>query len=211
MRLTNKLKAAFKAALLFTTLFFFNNSLYAEFTYEGDSLIGEKALKKLDEMGNELYQKTGVSTVIVAKSHLTKEEFLEVKNRYLKTLKNPYVLWIFSKSYMDRTNVGINQMFSSADVKDKFDEDSLFSPWGGTFTKVLTVHKSKSDPTAAAFLNGYGDLTDMIAESYGIKLDSSIGNETKTTINVARILFYVVTLFFFIYYIKVKYFNKEKK
>jgi len=200
------IKAAFAALILSTIL---TTSLQANYSYEGDGYIGEKALKKLEEMGSELFEKTGVSTVIVAKEHLDQKQFLEIKDRYLKELKNPYVLWIFSKTYMDRENIGINQMFSSDDVKDKFDKDSMFSPWGGTFAKILTVHKSKSDPTAAAFLNGYADLTDMIADSYGVKLESSIGNETKTTINIARIIFYLVTAFFFVWYLQIK-FSKGK-
>jgi hypothetical protein len=200
------IKAAF-AALILSIIF--TTSLQANYSYEGDGYIGDKALKKLEEMGNELFQKTGVSTVIVAKDHLDQKQFLEIKDRYLKELKNPYVLWIFSKTYMDRKNIGINQMFNSDELNDKFDKDSLFSPFGGSFAKILTVHKSKSDPTPAAFLNGYADLTDMIADSYDVKLESSIGNETKTTINIARIIFYLVTAFFFVWYLQVK-FSKGK-
>jgi hypothetical protein len=200
------IKAAFAALILSIV---FTPSLQANYSYEGDGYIGDKALKKLEEMGNELFQKTGVSTVIVAKDHLDQKQFLEIKDRYLKELKNPYVLWIFSKTYMDRKNIGINQMFNSDELNDKFDKDSLFSPFGGSFAKILTVHKSKSDPTPAAFLNGYADLTDMIADSYDVKLESSIGNETKTTINIARIIFYLVTAFFFVWYLQVK-FSKGK-
>jgi len=201
------IKAAF-AALILSIIF--TTSLQADYSYEGDGYIAEKAQNKLEEMGTELFQKTGVSTVIVAKDHLDQKQFLEIKDRYLKELKSPYVLWIFSKKYMDRENIGINQLFSSPDMKGRYDENSLFSPWGGTFTKVLTVHKSKSDPTAAAFLNGYGDLTDMIAKSYGVKLDSSIGSETKTTINIVRIIFYLILAFFFVWYLQVK-FSKGSK
>ncbi len=203
MIILQNFKAAFKAALILTL--FFITSLQANFIYDGNDLIGEKALKKIGEMGNELYQKTGVSTVIVAKQHLTKEQFLQIKNKYLKELTPPYVLWIFSKTYMNEKKIGINQMFSSDDIKDKFDKDSLFSPWGGTFTKLITIQKSDSDPTAAAFLNGYGDLTDMIATSYGIKLNSSIGSETKTTINIVRVIFYATIAFFLIWYLRVKF------
>ncbi|HIP59981.1 MAG TPA: hypothetical protein EYH01_06100 [Campylobacterales bacterium] len=201
------IKAAF-AALILSIIF--TTSLQASYTYQGDGYIGDKALNKLEEMGTELFQKTGVSTVIVAKEHLDQKQFLEIKDSYLKELKNPYVLWIFSKKYMDRENIGINQLFSSPDMKDKYDEDSMFSPFGGTFSKILTVHKSKSDPTAAAFLNGYADLTDMIAESYGITLESSIGSETKTTINIVRVIFYLVMAFFLLWFLQVK-FSKGSK
>ncbi len=203
MVILQNIKATFKVALILTI--FFTISLQANFIYEGDNLINEKALNKMQEMGDELYQKTGVSTVIIAKQHLSKEQFLQIKDKYLKELKNPYVLWIFSKSYMDKAKIGINQMFNSEDLENKFDKDSLFSPWGGTFTKLIAIQKSDSDPTAAAFLNGYGDLTDMIATSYGIKLDSSIGSETKTTINIVRVIFYTTIVFFLLWYLRVKF------
>jgi len=196
--------AALISSLIFTT------SLGANYSYDGEGLIEEKALNKLKEIGDELYQKTGISTVLVVKKHLTQEQFLEYKDRYLKELKAPYILWIFSQKYIDRERVGINKLFTSDEIKDKFDENSLFSPWGGTFSKIISIQKSDSDPTAAAFLNGYGDLVDMISKSYGVTLNSSIGDESKTAINYIRIFFYAVILFFLLRYIKIKYFKKEE-
>ena len=203
----------FKIKVVFTTLIlsiFFQNSLFASYSFDSDLPINEKTQTKLQEMGKELFEKTGVSTAIVAKKFLDKKSFLETKDKYLKELQAPYVLWIFSKKYDKRDSVGINQMFSSDDLKGKYDKDSLFSPFYGSFTKIIVIERSKSDPTAAAFLNGYADLTDMIADSYGIKLDSSIGSETRTTMDIARLLMYLSFLFFFIWTIKVKYFTKEK-
>jgi len=203
----------FKVKAVFTVLILsivFQTSLLAFYSFESDVAINDKTQIKLKEMGEELFEKTGVSTVIVAKNYLDKKSFLETKDKYLKELKAPYVLWIFSKKYDVRDSVGINQMFSSDDLKGKFDKDSLFSPFYGSFTKIIVIQKSKSDPTGAAFLNGYADLTDMIADSYGVKLDSSIGSETRTTMDIARILMYLTFLFFFIWTIKVKYFTKDK-
>ena len=164
----------------------------------------------MQEMGEELFEKAGVSTVIVAKDYLDKKSFLATKDKYLKALQAPYVLWIFSKKYDDRESVGINQMFSSDDLKGKFDRDSLFSPFYGSFTKLIVIQKSKSDPTGAAFLNGYADLTDMIASSYGVKLKSSIGSETRTTMDIARIVMYLMFFFVLLWVIKVKFLSKGK-
>ena len=101
-------------------------------------------------------------------------------------------------------------MFSSDDLKGKFDKDSLFSPFGGSFTKLIVIQKSKSDPTGAAFLNGYADLTDMLADSYGVKLSSSIGSETRTTMDIARILMYFTFFVLFVWYVRVKFFKKDE-
>lgn len=199
-----------KKRVTFVALFILllTNSLFSNgFIMDSDKgILLDKAISKMKEMGDELYQKTHISTVIVVRKHLDKQEFLTLKDKYLKTQK-PFVLWIFSKTYEDRKNIGLNQMFNSKDLDDKFDKDSLFSPFTGTFTKILTVHKSKVDPTSAAFLNGYGDLVDMLADSYGIKLKSSIGNGSHIMTNILRFIFYFVLIFTIIILLK----NKFKK
>ncbi len=182
--------------------------LQASFIFDSDLDFPKKTVDKLKEMGDELYEKAHISTVIVAKKHLDQKEFLNIKDSYLKELKDPYILWIFSKTYIDRENIGINQMFNSKDLEDKFDRDSMFSPFFGSFTKLVSIQKSKSDPLPAAFLNGYADLVDMLSKSQGIKLDSSIGNETRVTMDIFRVIFYLVLLFFFGWYLKVKFFKK---
>jgi len=201
-------KAVLKTVLLLSVIF--STSLFASYSYEGDVNINDKTLAKMKEMGDELFEKTSISTAIVAKEFMDKSGFLEVKDKYLKELKAPYVLWIFAKKYDKRDSVGINQMFSSKDLEGKFDKSSMFSPFGGSFTKLIVIQKSKSDPTAAAFLNGYADLTDMLAESHGVKLDSSIGSETRSTMDIARVLMYLTFFVIFIWYLKVKFFKKEE-
>ena len=201
-----------KNRVAFATLFIllFANSLfsYSGFVLEADKgIILDKTVKKMKEMGDELYQKTKVSTVLVVKKHLDKKSFLETKKKYLTQTQKPYVVWIFSKTYEDRQDIGLNQMFNSKELDNKFDKDSLFSPWSGTFTKILTVHKSKVDPTSAAFLNGYGDLVDMLAESYGIKLNSSIGSGSHTSTNIIRIFFYSFVILAIIVILKRKFFK----
>ncbi len=190
--------------LIFTTSLFSNG-----FIYDGDkNVILDKAIVKMKQMGDELYQKTAVTTVLVVRKHLDKKEFLSLKNKYLKTAKKPFVLWIFSKTYMDRKNIGINQMFNSPELDKKFDKDSLFSPFTGTFTRIISVHKSKVDPTSAAFINGYGDLVDMLASSYGIKLKSSIGNGSHIMTDIIRIFFYGMLLLVLLKFLYMKFKRK---
>ena len=195
-------------ALLFTILLLTPTASFSNFIYEGDHIINDKTITKMKEIGDELYKKTGVTIALVTKKHLSKDSFLEIKNRYLKELKAPYVLWIFSKTYMDRKDFGINKMFNSPDLDGKFDKNSLFSPFRGSFTKLIVIKKSKSDPTSAAFLNGYADLTDMLAKSYGVTLKSSLGNESKNFMTVFRIIFYLIILYFVWLYIKTRFINK---
>jgi hypothetical protein len=204
-----KIRAVFKTALILSV--FISSSLFAGFLFDSDLSINQKTQSKMKEMGDELFSKTGISTAIVAKKSLNKSQFLELKSSYLKELKAPYVLWMFAKTYTDedsnRTGK-LNILLSSDDLVGKFDESSMFSPFGGSFTKLIVIQKSKSDPTGAAFLNGYADLTDMLASSHGVKLDSSIGDETKITMDITRVIFYAIFLFFFLWYAKNKLFKK---
>ncbi len=196
-------------ATLLSLLFIQN--LYATVEFDYDVNISKKTEAKMKEMGEELYKKTHISTVIVAKNYMDKKEFLQLKSDYLKKLQAPYILWFFAKKYKDTDSgrVGkLNLLFSSDDLKGKYDESSMFSPFSGTFTKLIVIQKSKSDPTSAAFLNGYADLMDMLANSYGIKLKSSIGDETQETMNITRVIIYISFLFFFLWYLKVKFFKK---
>ena len=205
MNTTYHFRAAFAALLLL-----FSTNLFALVTLDYDVNITKKTEDKIKEIANELYSKTKISTVIVAKNELDRESFLDIKDNYLKELKPPYVLWIFAKKYID-TKSGregkLNILLSSDDLKGKFDESSLFSPFSGTFTKIIVIQKSKSDPTSAAFLNGYGDLADMLSRSFNVKLKSSLGDETRETMNITRVIVYISFLFFFLWYLKVKFFK----
>jgi len=206
------LKSFFKKRVAFATLFIllFTTSLFSNgFIYDGnDGVVIDKTISKMKQMGDELYQKTGVTTVVVTRKHLTKDKFLTLKQKYQNKLKPPYILWIFSKTYEDRKDIGLNQMFNSPDLNSKFDKDSMFSPFTGTFTNILTVHKSKVDPTSAAFLNGFGDLCDMLADSYNIKLKSSIGSGSHIMTNLLRFFFYGMLLLVLIKFIYMKFQKK---
>jgi len=202
-------RVALLATLLILTLFP-TFSLASGFIYDGDKgIVLEKTVKKIEEIGQELYKKLGISTILVVKKHMTKEEFLAYKEKY--SLSTPYVLWIFSKSTDKTKAVGYNNMFNSKDLEDKYSKDSILGSLftRGSFTSIYVVHKSKIDPTSAAFLNGYGDLADMIADSYNIELDSSMGSDSKTTIDILRIVIYSIILFTIIILLRNKFRKKD--
>ena len=202
----------FGAAFAALLLLIFSTNLFAKVELVYDVNITKKTEDKIKEIAQELFDKTKISTVIVAKNELKREDFLSIKNSYLKELKAPYILWLFAKRYTDTKSgrVGkLNVLLSSDDLKDKYDESSLFSPFSGTFTKLIVIKKSKTDPTSAAFLNGYSDLADMLSRSYNIKLNSNIGDESRETINIARVAVYMSFLFFFLWYLKVKFLNRS--
>ena len=208
MRIDILYKGAVKTALLLLLL---SSSLFSSTIIDYDINLTVKTAQKIKEIGDELYHKSGISTAIIARKSMDKRQFLTLKNQYLHELKPPFVVWFFARKYYDndaKRTGKLNLLISSDDLKGKYDESSMFSPFSGTFMRLITIKKSKTDPTSAAFLNGYGDLTSMLADSYGITLKSGIGNETHTTMDIVRFVVYLTFLFFFLWYIKVKFFHK---
>jgi hypothetical protein len=204
-----KCRVVFLTALLL--IIFPINSFSSGLILENDGLILDKATKKMQEMGRELYQKSGVTTVIVAKQSMSRDEFLALKNRYMRDLKKKYVIWLFSKATDNSTLVGLNKIFTSSDLKDRLNIDSILGSLftRGSFTSVYVVHNSKVDPTSAAFLNGYADMVDMLASSYNIELDSSIGSQSKTSIDIIRSIFYIIVILAMVVLVRNKFRYKK--
>ena len=59
--------------------------------------------------------------------------------------------------------------------------------------------------------NGYSEIAEQIASSYGIELESAAGNENKIAIDVIRLIFYGVILLFVFKYIRGKFFRSRSQ
>ena len=81
----------------------------------------------------------------------------------------------------------------------KIDEvKELLSTSGGVILPVLgqkvkpeNLHKQYS----AAMYNGYSEVAEQIAASYGVTLENAAGNTNKNTLYVIKAIFYGVILF----------------
>jgi len=147
--------------------------------------------------------------IVIAKKHMDQQMFMEYKTKYTERLKSSYIIWLYSRTYMDKENIGVNQMFVSDDLNGKFDENVLFSPWSGAFTKVLTAH-SKTDTTSAAYLNGFESILEQLGAAYHVTFTTSIGHEGQTFINVIRFIFYMTLIIGAFYYIKIVRRNRRR-
>ena len=68
---------------------------------------------------------------------------------------------------------------------------------------ILASNKGK-DIYNAAILNGYADITERIARYFNIKLENSIGNANRDTLNVLRIGIYGFLCIAALYYVQRK-------
>lgn len=150
-----------------------------------DEILDERAATKIQEMGEELYQKSGVQVFLIAKKSGAGEDIISYEKQFASTLSEPYAILTL---FLEEKKVDI---YHSKGLEKEFDKEAMLSPlpWTGTIIPLLT-NKKKEVGVSAALLNGYGDLIDQISAYRKVSLESSIGSANKTTISLVRLLVY---------------------
>lgn len=167
-----------------TLLLFLLSTLEASVLFVNEEVVGEKSRPKIEALGNELYEKSGILTGVVALESLsgkTKEEYFKELS-----LTPPFAIIFLTKK---EHQVDI---LASSDVLKLFDKDAILSPlpWRGTILPILS--SKKGDYFSAAMLNGYADLVEQIAQSKNIELKEAVGSSNKKTFGLLKIIFYGV-------------------
>jgi hypothetical protein len=170
----------------------------SRFILGGKELIDPRTIQKIDEMGRELFHKTGVNVYIYTKkSFLTKKvtdmkEKLSLIKEYemsiLEKADKPYVL--ISMAIAD-THIN---MYNSESLKDVIDKELIL---GRTIIPIIASQDKNSLDTkvSVALLNGYGEITDVVAkELKGIKLDSTIESGASEFKDYWRIFMYLLVI-----------------
>ena len=200
-----------KIGVIFSLLFFFCQNLFAQdFIINDDKLIDDRAKEKINQIGNEVKSKLGVNVYVYVKSTLgldenikTKEKIDIIKNnetQILSTLEKPYALLSI---YVEETQVSL--LFSD-ELKTVIDKDDILDGY------VVPLLASKDKNTlfakvSASSLNGYAAISDTIAESKNIELESSIGSAGKVSSTIWRVLMYtiiILALFAYTYAVLIK-------
>ena len=153
-------------------------NINSRFILEGKELIDPRTIQKIDEMGNELFEKTGVNVYIYTKkSYLSKdvtdkkERFLAIKayeEKILTAVEKPYVVISVA---VDDTHINL---FKSKELDPAIDKNKILDR---TIIPILSSQDKNSLYTklSVALLNGYGEVADVVAMKLkGIKLNSSI-------------------------------------
>lgn len=173
-----------------------------------DDILEEKTAQKIEEMGSELFAKSGVKVILIAKKSGEGENILTYEQNFAKDLTPPYALLTL---FQAEKKVDI---YASAGLEKEFDREALLSPlpWKGTIIPLLTS-KKKEVSVSPALLNGYAELVEEIAEYRKIELESAIGSANKTTINLVRLLIYgfMVIVVVLIIYKRIKSRGESKK
>ncbi|MDR2635662.1 MAG: TPM domain-containing protein [Campylobacteraceae bacterium] len=207
------LSGIFKGSRLIAAAFFFlliplfcnaNES----YIFNDDKIIGEKAIIKINEMGTELFQTSNVSVYAFVSLSIGDVNKTEYWSNFTKELKEPYVLLIML------TNDRVVDILYSPELEGRFDKAKVLSPYPevGSILPLLVLKKDYDNFTAAV-LNGFADIVEQIAASYGITLKSAIGSSNRSTLAWIRFVVYgMFALAFLIYiYKKVQYRHAKKE
>lgn len=185
-----------KFILIFIFLLSQSLALGANFVINNDEILSQKVSVKLNEIGSELYAKSGINLAVGVYKDGELETLFKEQN-----LSSPYAFLLLIK-YKKKVEI-----FADANTSKLFNKGQILSvnPESGTIIPIL-VSKNGKDVYNAAILNGYADIAEQIASSLNLQLESSVGNSNKTTLNFLRFFIYGLVAFFIIviFYKKVK-------
>ncbi len=185
-----------KFILIFIFLLSQSLALGANFVINNDEILSQKVSVKLNEIGSELYAKSGINLAVGIYKDGELEALFKEQN-----LSSPYAFLLLIK---DKKKV---EIFADANTSKLFNKGQILSvnPESGTIIPIL-VSKNGKDVYNAAILNGYADIAEQIASSLNFQHESTVGNSNKTTLNYLRFFIYGLVAFFIIvvFYKKVK-------
>ncbi|NPA63723.1 MAG: TPM domain-containing protein [Epsilonproteobacteria bacterium] len=177
-------------ALFFIPLFAAEN-----FIIKNEEILPQKTVQKINEIGNELAQKSGVRLYLAAVKKMPTKKIIDFEKRLAKGLEPPFVLLAIA------TEDQKVDIYSSKETSKLFDKEEILSPlpWKGSIIPLLTSHsKDQHAAVEAALLNGYAEIAEQIASSKGVSLKSAIGNTNRNIYYWLRILFYSIIALIFV-------------
>ena len=168
-----------------------NFAFAAQIVAKNDEILSPAVAGKISQIGDELYARSGILAAVAVYESLGEQSLrvaLAKRERKVEIFADPATLKLF-------------------------DKEQILSPFPerGTILPILTSKNGK-DVYNAAILNGYADLTEQIAASLGVKLESAIGDANKMALNALRAAVYgsIILVFAVMIYKKVRRQNKLK-
>jgi len=193
--------------------------------------------EEIETIGKELYDKTGISLYLVMVRDLdANQTTVDFEKSLIGVLKEPFVVLTFAefqkkidilarplslyKDFDKEQVLSPNATFAGAVANaiifarswDEYKE--LIGNYGGTILPVLAEKAKGGDVVkkyAVAMFNGYADIADQIAETHGVKLSSSAGNDSKIFLDILRLVFYGIILYALIMIIRNKMRKRKKE
>lgn len=169
-------------------------------------LLNPSVLTKINQLGNELENKTGIRVDLLTSQNENNLSLSELAKPYLP--RAPYALLVLVPAKPGQKSGKVDLFLSDNALVNK---DEILSPRPntGSILPILVANKAE-DIYNAALLNGYADICERIANSKNITLENAIGSQNRNTLNALRYLIYSLVLLVLIMLIYKKYIKKAK-
>lgn len=166
-----------------------------------NNLLKPEASKMIEQMGDELLTKTGVNAYVIATNEPFPERYnlVEYSKQYESNMSKPYVLFIFAPFAIITQESGqkgrVGFITSSDEVKKLYDYNEVRN----AAIDIVAVKDDNKDEDKhnIGILQGYSTLADNIAASQGVKLTTTIPDDTSMIIIILKVIVYVGALFVF--------------
>ena len=216
---------------------FFQTSLSAEYLYKDEVVHRSAFTDQIEQLGSELYAKTGIALRLVMLKQLPKKSsIVEYEKELLKNFHQPTILLVFAElnsevdiavnerslyKYFNRRQVlspaaSAVQAFvmavANADSWKHFNE--LRTDYGGSILPLLAGKAKKEQiigKYAASMYNGYLDIAHQVAQSHGITLENDPGDTNQETLFFVKLFFYGFVLYAIVMYIKRYLYRRRHK
>ncbi len=163
-----------------------------------DDILKIEAAQLINEMGDELFSKTGINGYVIA----TNEHFpagfnlVEYSKKYEAQMSKPYVLFIFAPQAritdQIETKGRVGLIPSSDTLRALYDYDDVRD----AAVNIVSSKDSNSDEDKhnIGVLQAFSELAEGIARSKGVELTKTIPNETRYMVWGLSILIYIGSL-----------------
>ena len=194
-----------KASLVLLMLSLFSNFLNAKFLLN-DHLVSPKASDVIEKMGSELSSKTAINAYLITTNDKIKRgvSVYDYIKRYKESLSEPYVGIVFAPNSMR-----IHIVASDKKLLESIDKGKVLD----FAIKVIASKDSNSLQSKfdVGLVQAYSELADEIANSKGIKLESTIKSGGGWVLKIVNTLIIVGSLIVIWIYFIAPIFRKKRK
>lgn len=210
---------------------FFQTSLSAEYLYKDEIIFNPAFNAEVNQLGSELYEKTGISLRLVMLKELPQgKSIVEYEQELMKEFSSPTILLTFSE--MDSK---VDILAHPTSLYEYFDKKQVLSPIsspvqafvvallnfdfsdmtsGGTILPLLAGQAKKGEVLgkySASMFNGYADVAEQVADSKNVVLENAVGSANQTTITVVKVLFYGFIVYGIFLYAKRRLYARRQR
>jgi len=164
-----------------------------------DDLLKPEASKLIEQMGDELFSKTGMNEYVVATNESFPERFnlVAYSKKYEANMSKPYIMLIFAPNAIITKESGqkgrVALIPSSKDLSKLYNKSDVMD---ATIDVVASEDKNtKEDKFNIGIVQGFSELADQLAASKNVKMTTTLPNDTRIMIGYVKILVYIGTLF----------------